>query len=182
MKKITNIFSILAALLMLSACNDTKTYSELQKEETKNIEAYILRNNIEVVKTMPETWGPNTYYQTPSGLYFHLSEVGEKDVSISTTTVSTVYIWTIEHELDEQKTILSKKWEPADTFDGRPTKIRYGDSYYATALGAGLYEAIGLMKNRNSVAKIIVPSFLNTSTYSDVLKAVGFEIKIAVIE
>lgn len=187
MKKTTYILSILAIILAFSACKDetrypNERYSDLQKKEEKTIKEYIARNNIQIVEEIPETWGTNTYYKTPSGLYFHLVEKGDENVSLSTSNKSIVYIWTIEHELDEQKTILSKKWEPADTFDGQPTKIRYGDSYYNTVYGSGLYEAIGLMKNKNSIAKIIVPSFLNTDKYGDISKAVGYELKITVIE
>lgn len=182
MKKTTYILIILAFLLTFSACNKGERYSDLQKKEENIIKEYIDRNNIQVVEEIPETWGANTYYKTPSGLYFHLVAEGDKNVTIKKSALSTVYLWTIEHELDEQKTVLSRKWEPADTFDGNPTKFRYGNPYYATMYGTGLYEAIGLMKNKNSVAKIIVPSFLNTDKYSDILKAVGYELKIAVIE
>ncbi|MFV0392745.1 MAG: DUF4827 family protein [Paludibacteraceae bacterium] len=181
MRKIVFFSAFIVLVSLLASCRNDDSYSALQKKEENTIKAYIKREGIDVVTTLPTTWNENTYYLSPSGLYFHLEDKGNEDKTLNTTSKTKIGFYTIEYELDENKTILSKKWESGDVPGGSPITLIYGDSYYYTVYGTGIYEAIGLMKNKESVAKIIVPSFLNTSSYSNVLKAVSYDIRIAVV-
>lgn len=172
MNKTTYIISFLIFLLALSACDDRKTYSELQKEEENTIKAYILRNNITVVKEMPTTWAPNIYYETPSGLYIHISDEGDTAKSLDLTSMTKVVIRTVEYELDEKNTIISSKMYPGEYL--YPDEFIYGNP--SSAPNMGIYEAVGIMKNEGSKATIIVPSSLNVESYSNILKAVRYDI------
>lgn len=180
MKKTSYIITLILLLIGFSACKNEDSFSELQKKEKKTIQNYIDINKIQVVKTMPLTWEPNVYYYTPSEFYIHILDEGDKSVSISSLSRPKVYFRTLEYYLDESKTTVSDK-RNADEYP-YPTMITYGDSYYASLLGTGLYEAIGYMKNLNSKARVIIPSYLNTSTYGDKLLPVGYDIEITVIE
>lgn len=70
MKKILTAFFSLFFIIVFAACDNTKSYSELQDEEIVTIENYIKKNNIQVVTTKPadNAWGTNVYYKTASGL------------------------------------------------------------------------------------------------------------------
>lgn len=181
MKRTIFFSGFILLLSFLTSCRNDDSYSELQKKEENTIKAYIKRENIKVVTTLPTTWDENTYYHSPSGLYFHLVDKGNEAKTINTASKTKIGFYTIEYELDEKKTILSKKWESGDVPGGNPISLIYGDTYYYTVYGMGIYEAIGLMKNKDSVAKIIVPSSLNTTSYSNVLKVVSYDVRIAVI-
>lgn len=67
-------------LLMGNACNKTKTYAELVKEERKAIKKYIANNDIEVLETFPadSVFGPKQYYLDEQGLYIHIEDWGGK--------------------------------------------------------------------------------------------------------
>ena len=53
MKKILSTLFPLFLLTVFAACDDTKSYSELQDEEIITIQNYIQQNNIQVVTTKP---------------------------------------------------------------------------------------------------------------------------------
>ncbi len=178
MKKASYIFTLTLFLISFLACNNEDSYSDLQKKEKRTIETYIANNNIRVVKTLPSDWQGNTYYYTPTELYVQIWDEGDK--SVSATSRTRVGFRTLEYHLDQNKTIISDK-RNAQEYPS-PVMITYGDTYFVSLIGAGIYEAIGLMKNLHSKARIIVPSYLNTSNYSDSLTPIGYDIEITVIE
>lgn len=178
MKKTSYFFTLTLLLISLLSCNNEDSYSDLQKKEKRTIDTFISSNNIQVVKTLPSDWSSNIYYNTPSELYIHIVDEGDKTISINSS--SKVGFRTLEYKLDENKTIISDKRNPNEY--PYPMMITYGDTYYTSQIGAGIYEALGLMKNLHSKAKVIVPSNLNTSTYSDSLTPIGYDIEITVIE
>lgn len=171
-------FLFAAMLLLIAACSNEDSFSALQKKETNTINAYIAREGIRVTTTLPTTWDEKTYYKSPSGLYFHLTIKGDTAFAVNSQSKTRVGLWMIEYELDEQNTIRYKQWYPGDVSGGQPLKVTYGDAAYITLLGAGLYEAIGLMKYHNSEARIIVPSSLNTTTYSQSVKPVSYDLRL----
>ena len=179
MNKILSILFPLFLLTVFAACDDTKSYSELQDEEIITIQNYIQQNNIQVVTTKPADngWGTNVYYKTSSGLYFHLVAPGDKTDSLKVN--STIGYRFIEYNLDTNKSIRIKNWEPRDYVN--PWIFTYGSSTAITNFGAGIYEAIGLMKYKFSEATIIVPAALNTSTYNQYVTPVSYDLKITVI-
>lgn len=177
MKKTIIFFSIITLSLSFFSCNNKETYSDLQKKETNTINAYIKRNNIQVVEKIPSEWGENVYYLSPSGLYFHLIQEGDTATSISNWEKAKVFYRILEHELDENKTVLADHISSSNTSPD-PSMILYGDLGYYSLVGQGMYEAIGLMKNNGSRAHIIVPSSLNTSSYSNNLIPICYEVVI----
>mgnify|MGYP001160616551 CR=1 FL=1 len=179
MKKILTAFFSLFFIIVFAACDNTKSYSELQDEEIVTIENYIKKNNIQVVTTKPadNAWGTNVYYKTASGLYIHIVNTGDKTDSLVVN--STVGYRVIEYLLDEKKTIQFKNWEVRDY--NNPILFTYGSSTAISSIGTGMHEAIGFMKYKNSEAKVIVPSGLNISTYNQKVIPVGSDIKITVI-
>lgn len=176
MTKIIRLFIIFALVFAFSSCKDKdpnfERYSVLQKKEENAIKAYINRNNIKVVKEFPTVWEPNIYYESYSGLYIHIEDEGDSTSSLNPSGITKVLIRTIEYELDEKNTIISSKMHPNEY--PFPDSFNYGNP--ASAPNIGIYEAVGIMKNEGSKAKIIVPSALNTDTYKDVLKAVRYDI------
>ncbi len=179
MKKASYILTLTFLLIGFIACNDEDSYSDLQKKEKKTIESFISNNNIQIVKTLPSDWTSNVYYNTPTELYINIIDEGDKTVSINSTSRTRVGFRTLEYYLDGRGIISDKRSANEYPY---PIMITYGDSYYASQIGAGIYEAIGLMKNLHSRAKVIVPSYLNTTTYSDSLTPIGYDIEITVID
>lgn len=177
-----NIFKVLLPIFLLTilgACNNTTSYSQLQDQEIATINNYIQQNNIKVVTTMPKdsVWEANVYYKSASGLYFHLDNAG--DTTITVALNSTVGYRFIEYNLDATKSVRIKNWEPWDFPE--PMVITYGSSTAISSIGTGIYEALGLMKHKYSMAKIIVPASLNTSSYTQNVTPVGYDLKITVL-
>ena len=179
MKKIFIALFPIFLLTLFVACNNSKSYSELQDDEIITIQNYIKENNIQVVTSKPKDneWSTNVYYKTPAGAYFHLVNAGDKTDSL--TVNSTVGYRFIEYNLDEAKSIRVKNWEPRDYTN--PMIFTYGSSASITSIGAATYEAIGLMKYKHSEAKIIVPAALNTSNFNQLVTPVSYDLKITVI-
>ncbi len=179
MNKILQAFFPLFILAAMVACDDTKSYSELQDEELVTIENFIKQNNIQVVTTKPADngWGTNVYYKTASGLYIHMVSTGEKTDSLSVN--STVGYRVIEYLLDDNKTVQFKNWEVRDYIN--PIRFTYGSSTAITSIGTGMHEAIGIMKYKNSEARVIIPSGLNTGSYNQNVIPVGCDLKVTVI-
>lgn len=179
MNKISIFFLLLSSALFFS-CSNNITYSDLQNKETQTINEFIKRNNIQLVTTFPaeNEWKSNLYYKSSTGLYFHLDSVGDKTDTIRANAI--VGYRFIEYALDSVQTIRLKNWEPRDF--PNPTTINYGTTAALSAIGTGVYQALGLMKNLNSQAEIIVPSSLNTSTYSNTVTPVKYLLKITVIK
>lgn len=173
-----NIYPYLFTLLAFVACRNGESFSALQKKETNQMNAYIAREGIKVVTSLPQKWDEKVYFKSPTGLYFRLENQGDTNIVLNPDSKTRVGLWMIEYELDEQKTVRSKQWVPGDVSGGQPLMMTYGDVSYIALLGAGMYEAIGLMKYHNATAKIIVPSSLNTRTYADNLKPVSYDLKL----
>lgn len=167
---------ISALLFAFSSCKERdpnfERYSVLQKKEENTINSYILRNNIKVVKELPDVWESDVYYESSSGLYIHIEDEGDASSTLNTSGITKVLIRTIEYELDEKNTVISSKMYPNEY--PFPDSFNYGNP--SSAPNLGIYEAVGIMKNEGSKAKIIVPSALNTDTYKNMLKAVKYDI------
>ncbi|MHB9056854.1 MAG: DUF4827 family protein [Paludibacteraceae bacterium] len=179
MKIIFKVLLPIFLLTILGACTNKTSYSQLQDQEIATINNYILQNNIQVVTTMPKdsVWGADIYYKSTSGLYFHLENRGDTTTAVELN--SSVGYRFIEYNLDAAKSVRIKNWEPWDFPE--PMVITYGSSTAITSIGTGIYEALGLMKYKYSMAKIIVPASLNTSTYTQNVTPVGYDLKITVL-
>jgi len=175
-----SIFFLILSLILFFSCSNSVTFSDLQDKETQTINDFIKRNNIQLVTTLPaeNEWKSNLYYKSSTDLYFHLDSVGDKTDTIRANAI--VGYRFIEYALDSVQTVRLKNWEPRDF--PNPTTINYGTTTALTAVGSGIYQALGLMKNLNSQAEIIVPSALNTSSYSNSVTPVKYLLKITVIK
>lgn len=177
---------IIAVLLLSSAfiaCNSDPTYSQLQDQEEVVIKNFIKNFDIKVVEEKPEmdNWPEKTYYKTPSGLYIHIVKTGDKNDTLRNNL--TVAYRFKEHELDDDLTIRVQNWEARDFHN--PSSMIYGTNMAINTYGAGLHEALGIMKNLGSEAYAIVPSNLNVEAYSlgrDRLIPVMYHLKITAIK
>ena len=181
MKKTIIFFSIATLFFGLFSCGKEDSFSNLQKKETKTINAYIKENHIQVVDKMPSEWTENVYYHTPSGLYISIEHEGDTSVNVSQWTKAKVRYRTIEHELDSAKTVVTDHISSSHS-SREPAELLYGDLSSYSSVGQGMYEAIGIMKNKGARAKLIVPSSLNTTNYSYNLKTIGYIVVITNIE
>ena len=77
-----------AALLMATACEKTKSYAEMVKEENEAIARFIEENDFKIVTTRPEKlpYDEKVYYKTPEGLYMHVISAGTSVVDFTSTT------------------------------------------------------------------------------------------------
>jgi len=80
MNKLLLLISVFFTASMFFACDKTKTYYELEKEERKAISRFINENGLHVTNNPKEMYYENVYFKTPDGLYINVidSGVGEK--------------------------------------------------------------------------------------------------------
>ncbi len=174
---------ILSLAFLFMSCNKGKTFTQLQIEEEVVIKNFIKDFNYKVVSEKPDVdnWPHNTFYKTSSGLHIYIINKGDETDTIRTNL--TVGYRFKEHELDKDTTLRLKNWEPRDF--NNPSKMIYGTNDAISNYGAGLHEALGIMKNYGSEAYAIVPSNLNLTSYSmgrDRLIPVMYHLKITLIK
>ncbi|MDO9154739.1 MAG: DUF4827 family protein [Paludibacter sp.] len=176
MKQITFLISLFFTVtVLLTSCDDKKTYAELLKDERITIAEYIKRNNIQVVTTLPtqSTWPNNTYFKTTSGLYFQLIDKGDNSETADTLeTNDLVSVRYIQYSLTEKSDSIFN-WNTIDS--PYPTTFNFKDySQVSTAW----HEAISYMKRNESEAKIIVTSKLGFETNMRSVTPLGYRLKI----
>jgi len=179
MKRISYLF-LLGFLISLvaSSCSNTKTYAQLLNEQKDLIDAYIKRNNIEVVSTFPTDtpWvknGKDIYVLTKSGLYFHMVNPGDLS-SMDTLVLKNLVVPRFkEYTLNVVADTISN-WNTVDY--PYPSDFVYGD---LTQSCKAFHEAASYMKRNESQAKIIVPSGIgfNADLLSVTPKAFDLKIK-----
>lgn len=169
------MFISLCVALVLSSCNDDKTYAELLKDEKIVIADYIKRNEIKVLTSFPTdgVWGDSIYVVTKSGLYFHLLEPGDT-TSAELKLKNTVVTRFKEYTLDVDPDTISN-WSTVDF--PHPTKFVYGD--YSQVCEA-FHEAVQYMKYTDSEAKIIVPSKIGFNDKMMSVTPLGYHLKIKI--
>ena len=177
MKRISYLF-FLAFLtsLLATSCSNTKTYAELLKDEKNLIEAYVKRNNIEVVSTFPTNtaWsnnGKDVYVLTKSGLYFHMVNPGDLSNNDTLMLKNIVVPRYREYTLGVVADTISN-WSTIDyTY---PSSFTYGD---LTLSCKAFHEAVSYMKRNDSEAKIIVPSSIGFNSELLTVTPKAFDIK-----
>lgn len=178
MKKISILLFSVLLLLTYMGCSDNKTYSELQNEEEIAIKEYIIKEKIHVIDTLPDPykWGPNDYYKSTSGLYFHMVNPG--DTSVSLVYNGKVAVRYKFFKLTDPDNIIFSNWNTVDY--PNPEILTYG--YIGSSGSKGIQEALIYMAFHDSEAKIILPSNLNSSssTYSSNVIPVGYDLKIKI--
>ena len=175
MKKIS-LFLFLGFILSLvsTSCSNTKTFAQQLDDEQALINAYIKRNNINVVTTMPTNniWakdGKDIYYKSTSGLYFHLVDSGSRVDTATLQLKGTVIPRYKQYYLTLTPDTISN-WSTIDY--PYPPEFVYGDM---TQSSKAFQEAVWYMRKNGSQAKLIVPFLLgsdvNSSTpYAYILK------------
>ncbi len=178
MKKLLFILNIAIFAGLFSACtsDDSKAYADLIDDEKEAISDYISRNNIEVISQAPANgiWGANQYLLTGSGLYIHIDSIGDADTPALTTGKLIIARYN-KITLNIEPDTVYRNWTPADY--PYPTEFYYGTS---TDVSYAFQEAVSIMKNNNSQAKLIVPSKIgSTEDINNVIPyAYDFKIKI----
>ncbi len=177
MRKIFLIISV--AILGFVSCSDRVSYAELQEREQDNIQNFIDKNNIEVVRVMPkeDEWKENIYYKSETGLYYHLVKKG--DESIQAKDNSIVSIRFVANKIDKYNKEIIRNWDAQDFI--YPETIKISDLSYNQGFGKGVNEALKYMKNYESEAIILVESALNTDSYKNSVTAVRYRLKITAI-
>ncbi len=174
------LFLIISSVILgLVSCSDRVSYAELQEREQDNIQNFIDKNKIEVVRVMPkeDEWKENIYYKSETGLYYHLVQKGDKE--IQATDNSIVSIRYVANKIDKYNKEILRNWDAQDFI--YPEMIKIGDLSYNKGFGQGVNEALGYMKNYQSEAIILVESRLNTSSYKNSVTPVRYRLKITAI-
>lgn len=170
------VFLCLGFLVFNSCVSETETYEVQLNAEKKAISDYIKRNNIIVTETKPKVgeWGTNIYYKTPNGLYIHIVDNGvEGDTIVSGAIVLARYY---KISLTTPPDTVSRYWDPAIYPYPYEFPYQISDGYTSLAF----HEAAGIMKNHNSVAKIIVPSKLGNDIDSESVTPYFYDLKIKI--
>jgi hypothetical protein len=167
MKKILTglLFSVTISLLLASCTDTTTTYKEKLAAENSAIDAFIKRNNIEVVTTAPadNDWGTKKFLKTSNGLYIHMVDNGEAGATVQSGELVTFRMRKIS--LDTNETVVT------NTFNTlvypNPDEFNYDVS---GQICDAFQEAVKIMKRHNSQAELIVPSKIGFETdYTNVV-------------
>lgn len=84
---------LLGTLLLLSSCNDRKTYADYLKDEKKAIDLFIAQNNLTILDEFPADgqFGETEFYKDPAtGVYYHIISPG--DTTLELKWKETVYV------------------------------------------------------------------------------------------
>ncbi len=169
MKK--KILFILSSVLILSfgACNKTKTYAELLKEEEKAIDQFINKNGLVILSEYPKdsTFKDNEYFLTPEGLYMNVMDKGTKKPQNGNEICFRIRYYSSFKE-DTTK-YLGNMWGTGDAY----TYI-YGNYYSTISWGQGLTIPLSYV-GEDSKVKLIVPSKLGTSTDANSVSPVYYD-------
>lgn len=177
MKKI--IFFIMATAVLV-ACNNNSYSKQLQKEK-KLIEAYIAHNQLNILKTMPDSgvvWGEKDYYQVPGSgsdyFFFHLDKPGlvDKDSVVAGETIVLRYR---RYTLTDDP-IVDDYWNTLDS--PAPIEFKYLADYKNAC--TAWHAAVRLMKYPEAQCKIICPSKLGFSEEQNTVTPYGYDIKIKI--
>lgn len=168
---------ILAGILMLFAysCNNN-IYSELLKAERKLIEAYIEKEGIIVVDTIPAEWGEKVYYKDPQydNFYFHLVQQGDTTQE-EIEAGEFVLLRFKRYTLDEYPDTLYN-WSTLD--NPEPIKMQYQVTSKESC--SGWQVALKYMKYTDSQCKIICPSKMGFSEENSSVTPYGYDLKIKI--
>ncbi len=167
MRKIFLIISVVT--LGLVSCSDRVSYAELQEREQDNIQDFIDKNKIEIVRTMPkeDEWKENVYYKSKTGLYYHLVKKGDETIQAKDNSIVSVRF--VANKIDKYNKEIIRNWDAQDFI--YPEMIKISDLSYNRGFGQGVNEALKYMKNYESEAIILVESALNTDSYKNSVTA-----------
>lgn len=76
MNKLLLFVSVFFAASIFVACDKTKTYYELEKEERKAISRFMNENDFHATNNPKEMYNENVYFKTKEGLYINVIDSG----------------------------------------------------------------------------------------------------------
>ncbi len=76
MNKLLLFVSVFFAASIFVACDKTKTFYELEKEERKAISQFMDKNNFHTTNNPKEMYNENVYFKTKEGLYINVIDSG----------------------------------------------------------------------------------------------------------
>ena len=172
--KLFLLLTITAAIIV--SCDDNVTYAEQLRAEKELIADYIKRNNIKVINELPDDtvfpWPDNTYYLSPSGMYFRLVERGNAVDSLAVAKGNKINPRYHQYTLTTTPDTISD-WSTIDY--AFPSSFYYGD---LTQACDAWHEAVEYMKYSNSIARLIVPSKLGFEADENSVTPYGYYLKI----
>ena len=186
MKRRCFIFGLLAAILVGCSGN---SYNDLRNKEDKLIANFISRNNLNILKEVPEddyVWGEKDFLKVPEvdNFYFHLRYRGDS-ISIDTITNDTVDLKIVANDVIVARYKQYSLTENADTLSywttldqPYPVEFHYLNTTECEAVGWHL--AVKYMKYPNSECEFIQPSKLGFSNEQSSVTPYGYIMKIKV--
>lgn len=184
MKKPFYILALLAAILGMAGCRSANSYSNLLKAEKNLIKAYIARNELQIVDTMPSdeafASNPKLYYRCTDydNLYYRLEKRGTvtEDSLAASQRIAMRYIqYTLEEHADT-----ASFWTTLDS--SNPVVFLYlTDLYNAKpASCAAWHVAARYMQYDQSECQIICPSKAGFTEAASAVIPYGFRLKLRV--
>ncbi len=168
-------FILFLYAFLLTACVDSNSYAKSLEAEKELVEAYIKREQINILPEIPEdgVWGEKDYVEIDDYLYFHLSAVGDTASTDSVEYGMEINLRYRRYTLDVYADTVSY-WTTADA--PNPISFRYGNS--SSNVCSGWLKALPYMKYNNSEAKIICPSKMGFSEEQSSVTPYGYDLKI----
>lgn len=183
MKRISYFFFLTFIISLFStSCSKTKTFAQQLDDEQALITAYVKRNSINVLTTLPvkgSIWGPKDYYKSGSGLYFHLVDSGNTSLPLADTLVlkNTVVPRFKQYSLTLNSTDTLSNWSTIDF--PRPSDFTHGDLSQSCQ---AFQEAVRYMIRNDSQAKLIVPSSIGFKADQNSVTPYGYTLKIKILK
>lgn len=84
-KTFTAIIALLSILIFAASCKDQKTYADYLREETRAIDEFIIKNNLNILTKFPSNgvFGDNDFYKDPeTKVYYNIIEYGDTTENI----------------------------------------------------------------------------------------------------
>ncbi|MDR2824564.1 MAG: DUF4827 domain-containing protein [Prevotellaceae bacterium] len=151
MKQVFMVLCVVVLGVVIYSCSD-QTYARQLKAEEKLIEEYIRRENINVLKNMPDenSWKPNDYVKLDNGVYFHLEKAGVMNDSIKKGDLALVrfksYTLGIPASVVDMWSIIGIE---------QPPQFVWGS---AGQICDAWQSALSIMMRQHSEGKVIAPS------------------------
>lgn len=158
------IILMVVVVAVMGSCTSKTSYANQRKEEKTTIKNYLNRCGIKVINSLPEdsvSFGENEYYESTSGLYYHLDKPGERGqigadtIAVGDRVVLRYKKWGLTSNSDT-----TSYWTTNDLAYPIEFTYSYYASYSSTTCCTAWLEAILYMRYNGAEATIIVPADL----------------------
>ncbi len=158
------IITIFTIIMSAVSCKDQKTYADYLKEETKAIDEFIVKNNLNILNKFPSNgvFGEKDFYKDPeTKVYFNIVEYGDTTENIFIGEKIFVRFMGLKYFMVDDSTTYTNN----DNIN--PQEIDYVGpvnsstrSYYTVPGWAVPLHRIG----HNALVKMIIPFNMGSST------------------